>query len=109
MAARHVEAVPKAALWGSETHPALGRLGVWGTLIDPDLRGEVAWLLGLGPEGIGSTVHALCAPLRLAAPLDVIELRVGGRSVEAEVPLLRHELRVLRRQVNRLHLEPADH
>lgn len=48
----------------------------------------------------------LYACLRLF--LDVIELRVGGRGVEAEVLLLRHELRVLRRQVNRLHLEPAD-
>ena len=48
----------------------------------------------------------LYACLRLF--LDGIELRVRGRGVEAEVLLLRHGLRVLRRQVNRLHLEPAD-
>ncbi len=40
--------------------------------------------------------------------LDVLDIRRGSSNPEAELPLLRHELRVLRRQIKRPQLTTAD-
>jgi putative transposase len=40
--------------------------------------------------------------------LDLVDLRLGSRDAEAELLLLRHQLRVVRRQVKKPRLEPAD-
>jgi hypothetical protein len=48
----------------------------------------------------------LYAFLRLL--LDLADVRVRGDELEAEVMLQRHELRVLRREVKRARLTPAD-
>jgi len=39
---------------------------------------------------------------------DLVDLRLGPRDAEAEILLLRHQLRVVRRQVKKPRLEPAD-
>src|SRR5260221_13358117 len=40
--------------------------------------------------------------------LHLADVRMGGKALEAEVLLLRHELRVLRRQLKRSRLAPTD-